>query len=173
MNSASRDRLVELDDVPQSDVGAPNPGVVSDEHFLSLVYIVSEPDPDWDGSDVNIVSSDSLGMSIAIIGFRRVYAHTFGPPNDEAIEAHPLASKGLQAYSAYRVRHSSWKRDLEARNAVHRHHRPGFLDPYQHYVFTFHDSTFECIARAYGCRTHRGTLREALVMAATDLGRED
>ncbi len=42
--------------------------------------------------------------------------------------------------------------------------------PNKHYIFTFHDSVFECISREFRCRDHRGTLREALVIAATDLG---
>ena len=167
------DQLRPLSTVPQSDVGAPLPAIVADEHDLSLAYVISEPDPDWDGSYVNILESDTAGLPIAVLDFARVYVHFLGPPNDEAIEGHPLRVRGLSAYAAYQVESSSWIAALEAMNAVHMHHRPGFLEPYNHYVFTFHDSVFECVARSFRCRTQRGSMRQALVGMAQRLGREE
>ena len=32
-------------------------------------------------------------------------------------------------------------------NAVHRHHRPEAFAQLTHFVLSFHDSTFECVAR--------------------------
>ncbi len=75
----------------------------------------------------------------------------FGPPNDEAFAGHPLASRGLQPYGAFEVLASSWIRQLERMNAVHRHHDPEDFAVYRHIVLAFHDSTFECIAEGYTC----------------------
>ncbi len=36
-------------------------------------------------------------------------------------------------------------------NAVHPYHRPAVFDAFHHYVFTFYDSTFECVAHGLEC----------------------
>jgi hypothetical protein len=44
-------------------------------------------------------------------------------------------------------------------NSVHPHHRPEACEALTHYVFAFHDSTFECVARGISVSLHRGSLR--------------
>jgi len=157
------DAVVEITDAPRPDVGAPLPLVLGDDYRLLLAYLVSEPDPNWDGSYVNVVSPDSDGMQVAVVRFRRPYAHMFGPPNDEAFHGHPLASRGLGPYAVYEVRQSSWIRQLELMNSVHPHHkREWFLANKKHLVFAFHDSTFECIADGFEVQVQRGSLLSAL-----------
>src|SRR5262249_17748356 len=73
-------------------------------------------------------------------------AHYFGPPNDEALSGHPLYRKGLRHYGVCEVKNSSWVRALERMNRVHPSHHPRMFSRYRHFVFTFHDTTFECIA---------------------------
>jgi len=156
------DRVIELPDVPQSDVGAPLPVVLSDEGHLLLAYIVSKPDPAWDGSYVTMVSPESDGLPIAIVQFRRPSSHLFGPPNDEAFSGHPLAARGLSPYAVFEVEHSSWIRKQERMNAVHRlHDRERYLANRRHYIFAFHDSTFECIAHGFEISIIRGSMRAA------------
>ena len=158
-----RDEVVCLDGVPEPDAGAPLPAVVADEGHLLLAYLVGEPDPGWDGSYVNVVSPDSEGLATALVEFRRPYAHLFGPPNDEAFAGHPLAGRGLRPYAAFEILHSSWLRRLERMNAVHPRHDPEqFLASRRHFVFAFHDSTFECIAQGYMVHQARGSMRMAV-----------
>jgi len=71
----------------------------------------------------------------------------FGSPNDEALGGHPLVRFGLKFYSVHKVENSPWISELEKRNAVHpRHNRESFLRDSVHFVFTFQDSTLECVA---------------------------
>jgi hypothetical protein len=101
------------------------------------------------------VSADDTSLSImyltaagkyAVIHFPLCSAFTFGSPNDEALSGHPLYGMGLQFYSVHRVENSSWISLLERRNSVHpSHDRQRFLEDKRHYVFTFHDSTLECV----------------------------
>ncbi len=126
------DKVVMLEDLPQPDVGAPVPALVADESRVELAFIARSAEP----------SGDEF---IAVARFVRPYAHMFGPPNDEAFEGHPLASRGLEPYGCYRVEHSSWIRRLERMNAVHPHHRAEGFANLTHYIFAFHDSTFECV----------------------------
>jgi hypothetical protein len=136
-----RDTVVELTDVPQSCIGAPMPFVVADEHILLLSYIVQQ----------NISPDTDSKCSVAIVQFLHPLMHVLGPPNDEAIQGHPLWRRGLESYAAYRVDQSSLVRRLSVMNSVHRQHNPAVFDRFHHYVFTFHDSTFECVAQSLSC----------------------
>lgn len=156
------DTVAELDDVPQSCTGAPLPMVISDEDRLILAYIVNEPDPTWDGTAPRSVSMQSEGLLIAVVEFDHAYAHLFGPPNDEAFHGHPLAKRGLKPYSAAEVLRSSWVRRLERMNSVHPYHSPELFDSYRHFVFAFHDSTFECVAEDLAVSLRRGSMKQVL-----------
>jgi hypothetical protein len=73
----------------------------------------------------------------------------FGAPNDEALGGHPLGLCGLRHYSVHEVLGSSLIRELERRNSVHPRHDPeSYLPGRRHYVFTFQDSTLECVVAA-------------------------
>jgi len=154
-----RDRVVELDETPQSAVGAPLPVVLSDEHTLLLAYIVEASTPVWDGTSVRIVGPDTFDERLALVEFSRYHSFMFGSPNDEAFAGHPLASRGLHPYAAFEVQNSSWVRQLEQMNSVHPSHRAERFQRLKHFVFAFHDSTFECIAEGYAISDHQGSLQ--------------
>jgi hypothetical protein len=127
------DRVVLFQDAPQPEVGAPVPALVADESRLELAFIARRAHPSDD-------------ESIAVGRFVRPYAHMFGAPNDEAFEGHPLAARGLEPYGVFRIENSSWIRRLERMNSVHDQHDPEAFARLRHYIFAFHDSTFECVA---------------------------
>jgi hypothetical protein len=123
---------------------------------------------DIDLRDRVVVREVDLGTEdpVVLIQFERAYAWFHGPPNDEAFQGHPLASRGLHPYGAFRIEDSSWVRRLERMNAVHEHHSPEGFTRLRHYVFAFHDSTFECVARSFVAVNVEGPLaRVALDMA--------
>jgi hypothetical protein len=128
-----RDTVVALSDLPAPEVGAPVPALIADEGRLEVAYIGRRSGPTDD-------------ESIAVATFTHPYAHMFGPPNDEAFEGHPLGDRGLEPYGCFRIDHSSWIRRLERMNAVHPHHRAEYFAGLVHFIFAFHDSTFECVA---------------------------
>src|SRR2546423_7761462 len=94
-----RDRVVELDDVPQSSVGAPMPLLLADEGRAVLAYLIEERLPIWKKSKAQMERSSSE-EKIAVVSFDGL-AHIFGPPNDEAFTGHPLASRGFSAYAVF------------------------------------------------------------------------
>jgi hypothetical protein len=57
-----------------------------------------------------------------------------------------LASRGLGYYGIFEVVGSSWVRELEEMNRVHPNHNPRRFDKLRHFIFMFHDNTFEVIA---------------------------
>ena len=162
------DRVVKLDDVPQSSVGAPLPVVVADEHRLQLAYLAQTHDPGWDGTEVRIVDASSDEPCV-LVRFTQPYAWSHGPPNDEAFEGHPLAARGLQPYTAHRIDGSSWVRRLERMNSVHEYHEPETFDRLRHYVFAFHDSTFEAVAVSFDAIRVDGPLTRVVALMAEGL----
>ncbi|MFZ5619028.1 MAG: hypothetical protein ACOZAA_17075 [Pseudomonadota bacterium] len=135
--------------VPQSSVGAPIPIVIAEEHNLAVLYYVERIESEWDGSTVHIVGPETQSETVAVASFLMPYAHKFGPPNDEAICGHPLFRLGLEPYSSFEVTNSAWINELRQRNSVHPHHKDSQFSSLRHFILTFHDSTFEVVAKSY------------------------
>lgn len=82
----------------------------------------------------------------AVVEFTGCAVSRFGYPNDEARSGIPQYRD--LSYGIYEVRDSSWVADLLR---VNRFQFPNTSDEWikrnRHFLFTFHDDTFECIAR--------------------------
>lgn len=163
-----RDKVVEWVGVPQSSVGAPIPLVLSDERKVVLAFYLQHAPEGWDRSNLRIVGSYSE-EPLAIVEFKHCYAHMFGPPNDDAFSGHPLAERGLRPYGAFEIADSSWLRRLERMNSVHPYHDPERFWKRSHYVFAFHDSTFECVANGFEVTETRGSMESTLPVMAQKL----
>ncbi len=157
------DTVIELRDLPQSSIGAPIPIVVQDEFRTTVAYYVERRDPNWDGTTVRVVGKNSTAERVAIVTFD-TDATMFGPPSDEAFSGHPLAARGLTPYGFFEILDSSWIRRLERMNSVHpSHNKARFLARYRHFVLSFHDSTFECIATGFELvGTRQGSVLDAI-----------
>jgi hypothetical protein len=131
------DRIVELTDIPRPVTGVPEPIVVADEQGVVLSY-VSDDEGSTKGTP-----------TFCLVKFHLARTHLFGAPNDETLEGHPLWDRGLGFYGVFRVDESSLVRHLARMNSVHKQHDYSTFDGLTHYIFTFHDSTFECVARSY------------------------
>jgi hypothetical protein len=125
----SLDEVLNFEGVPGHSPGAPMPQILANDVSLLLAY---ETAPG--------------GEEYAIVKFIWPRAHYFGSPNDETMRGHPLAERGLTPYGVFEVRNSSWIRALEQMNRVHPNHNASRFRVLRHFVFTFHDNTFECVA---------------------------
>jgi len=153
-----RDCVVELKDLPQSSVGAPIPHMLADENRVVVAYYIEETRSSQDWTYVPSMSPQSFDELIAVVRFTGCASHMFGPPNDEAFRGHPLAGRGLHPYGVFRIEDSSWIRKLERMNSVHPYHRPETFWKRQHLIFSFHDSTFECVCDGFDVRRMRGSI---------------
>lgn len=117
------DRVVRIP-VPEPDVEHPLPIVLSKDGALVLSYMAF------------LVRKDAH----IILTFHYAFGHRFGPPDKKGLASHPLAARGLKADGAFEVKGSTWVRD-------------SFGGKGKHYVFTFKDATFECVAEGYGSET--------------------
>ena len=91
----------------------------------------------------------SHGGGRAVVTFHNSSATHLGAPNDEALSGHRLAQHGLQAYAFQEVTNSDWIAEMEFRNRVHYGHTPSMFEGLRHFILSFHDETFECVARSF------------------------
>jgi hypothetical protein len=123
--STGEQRAVVLADWPQPATVS-EPRVLADDSALSLMYRTD-------------------GDHYAVVRFPLCTYCAFGAPNDEALSGHPLWRAGLRHYAVHEVQGSALVRELERRNSVHPNHDPARYLRRRHYVFTFQDSTLECV----------------------------
>ena len=90
-----RDSVVALAELPTPTAGAGEPTLLANEDTLRIAYYV------YGGDD-----------AVALVVFSGVEAHYFGPPHVDAVDRHPLHSRGVDIYGAFEVHDSSWIRDL-------------------------------------------------------------
>jgi hypothetical protein len=135
MSDMAPPTIIELK-APTIDPGVSCIAVVADEYALELSYAIAR------------------AGGKAFVSFTDPLIHRFGAPNDEARSGHPLFNLGLQHYAALEVLNSPWIAELARQNEVHPKHSPGLYSGYRHFVWTFHDSTFECVASDFSVRIH-------------------
>ena len=154
---AEADVVVELDVPWRFDAGAPMPVVLQREEAIVVIGWASR-------------SSGHVGENI-VLTFEGCLISRFGYPNDEALPGHPLARRGLGYYGIFEVLRSSWTAELAAQNCVvfpEADWPSG--EPLRHFVVTFHDSTFECLARDVEGRFSTESRAALLASATRQLG---
>src|SRR5262249_17286517 len=147
------------------DTGAPMPHLMASDSKALLAFLLSEPDPAWDGSYVTVKSSaDEQPEPLGLVEFDDCVAAKLGAPNDEVFDGHPLNGRGREPYAAQRVVNSRWLRELEAINSVHHCYRPESWRDWNHFIFLFHDSAVEWLAQLYKIEGHRASMRAPLCL---------
>lgn len=168
--SKNEEHAVPLDFPVQWETGAPLPHLLTNDHRAFLIFLVRTVDPNWDGTYVTIKDPASAQHeSLALVEFKRCHAAKLGAPNDEVFHGHPLAGKGLEGYTAQLVRNSRWLAEIQRINSVHTQYRPDTWNDSNHYVFWFHDSTFECIAEGFTVELHDCSMSALLAEACRRL----
>jgi hypothetical protein len=145
------------------DVGAPLPHLIRNDYKTFLTFLIHTLDPNWDGSYVTIKSpSDEFQQNLAIVEFHSCLSAKLGSPNDEVFSGHPLSGKGLESYTPQIVQNSLWIAELQAINSVHGMYNPANWTNLKHYVFWFHDTTFECIAESFTVELYEENMAQIL-----------
>jgi hypothetical protein len=144
----AKDSVVALSEIPRPEAGAPSPVVYASDGTLAVAYYTTP-----------------AGDAVSLVSFTLPYVHLFGAPNDEALDGHPLYERGLSFYAAFEVRDSSWLRSLARMNRVHMFHDAARFAAYRHFIITFHDTTFECIAEGFTTSMHKEDPAEVIRLA--------
>jgi len=122
------------------DIGFVPEAAVSGAHLFQSEYaaflVFNAMKQTQDGSRVD--------AGTGIVEITRCSVSKFGYPNDEALRGHPLYDRGLRAYGIFEVKNSSWPMQLTQQNRVVFPKTPDSKQ--RHFIVSFHDSTFECVA---------------------------
>ncbi|MBU2489115.1 MAG: hypothetical protein KKA60_06965 [Proteobacteria bacterium] len=143
--SASRDEpyAISCQFPVQWDIGAPLPILMCNDNKTFLTFYIDEPCPDWYGTYVTSVDPASPEpASLCLVTFNGCLSSKLGTPNDEGQGGHALAGKGLEGYTAQIVVNSPWLAEVAKAENFR-------CESLNHYVFWFHDSTFECLAESF------------------------
>ncbi len=147
----------------QWDSGAPRPYLLQNDYKTFLLFLLADTQPRRDGSFVEVADpGDTSPANTAIVEFRGCVCSKMGTPNDEVYEGHPLHGKGFVGYRPLQVVNSAWIKELEVINSVHWHYTPERWKTLAHYIFGFHDCTFECVAQSFAVEKMATTTAAAL-----------
>lgn len=148
------------------DTGAPMPHVISSGYKTYLIYYVNEPDPNWDGTYVNVINpSSEETVLMALVQFTSCYSYRFGGANEDVLHGHALWGKGLEHYKAHIVANSLWIKEEMRVNRVHEYFNEDRWMKKKHYLLTFHDELFECIAEGFNIEVYRDTFSNIINLA--------
>ena len=148
------------------DSGAPIPHVISNGYKTYLLFYIGTHNPEWNENSHSIKTLDTQTEDyVALIQFEWCYSIKFGGVNDEVIDNHPLYEHGLEAYEMHEVKNSSWINEQMKINSVHSNFNQELWDARKHYIFTFHDDVFECIANDYTVSIFRGSINNVMPIA--------
>lgn len=137
------------------------PQVFSNGNRTYLIYLIAEPDPNWDGTYVKVISNTSETVyPLALVEFIKPNTHKFGTVNDEAASGHPLYEKGLEFYSAHIIENSKWIEELKTIHKVHPYFSESHWSNRKHFLLFFHDEMFEIVAEGFRIETHHTTFLE-------------
>ena len=125
-------KLIELDIPLAIDPGATMPEIAADEHNLSVSFYLL--DGEHEKGKLN---------------FFHVLQFTFGYPNEEAINGHRYYKDGLMPFMFVEILNSEIIAGITQTNRIHPFHKDEMFAKYKHYVFPFHDTTLEVIAKSY------------------------
>lgn len=148
------------------DVGAPCPHVISNGYKTYLIYYIGTGNSNWNETEVDVKIIDSKSDDfVALVSFNWCYSFRFGGINDEVLNGHPLYEHGLEAYEMHLIENSSWIKDQQKINSVHTNFSQKRWNQRKHYIFTFHDDIFECIANDYKIQVFKGSLKDIALLA--------
>jgi hypothetical protein len=138
--------LKEIETLLFMETGAPVPMVLSDEHTTCLLYYYRKPVENTADFEIPKERDAQEDRGIAVITFGQSMIYKFGYPNDEVLLAHSYYSLGLESYQLFEVIGSEWIQEIKEMNKAHPLNDPLLFSRCRHFIITFKDSTFECIA---------------------------
>src|ERR1700761_453998 len=130
--SQQEDQVVLLDSAPRPAADAADPFIVASDCRVILTYPIAESDFERFGP------FDPDDDPFCAVLFSDTVFHRLGPPGDTDLAIHPLAAQGLRGYAVHEVVNSSLCAEIAA--------VPAIAPAKRHFVITFLESTFECVA---------------------------
>jgi hypothetical protein len=129
------------------------PHVFANEGLVFLIFLVAHSP---------MTPTEPVSLTYAVVEFLRPVSHRSGSPAEDEQFRHYLCGKGQEIYRAQTVENSPWLREMIDMWKVNSEHDTSNQEYYRqhikHYIFWFHDSTFECLARDYEIHTYHDAI---------------
>ncbi|MDB5131023.1 MAG: hypothetical protein JWR02_772 [Mucilaginibacter sp.] len=135
-------KLVEIKGLFNIDWGAPCPLLLSTDNELRVIFYGA----DNRSPELRIQSSDRF---IIELKFNYSSYHSISPPNDEALNGHPYYDLGLRWCAFYELLGSELIESLGKMSRFHPYYNPYAYKDAHHYIITFKEKVFECVADSF------------------------
>ena len=158
-------KLTEIKNLFEMDSGAPLPTILSNDNELFIAFYV-------DRESLSTIPQERDAIcdtGVIVLKFKRCLKYTFGLPGDETIQGHPYSKLGMESYSFYELTNSDLVQSLQNIEKVHPEYNPEKWKTYKHYILTFHDNMFECIAQGFEIREKNTSLYNQVTVMLNEL----
>lgn len=153
--------LIEIKGLFEMDFGSPSPTILSNDNNLFIAFYADKQSSLAIPHERNTI----YDTGIFALKFKFFLKYTFGMPGDETMHGHPYSKLGMEPYSFYELRNSDFIKSLQDIAKIHPYYDPEKWKLYKHFILTFHDNMFECIAQGFEIREENTSLyNQATVM---------
>lgn len=146
--------LTEIKGLFEMDLGSPSPTILSNDNELFIAFYADRESSSTIPQERNTV----FDTGIVALKFKTYLKYTFGLPGAETIQGHPYSKLGMKSYSFYELKNSDFIKSLETIEKIHPYYDSTKWEKYKHYILTFHDNMFECIAQDFEIREENTSL---------------
>ncbi|MGE8430272.1 MAG: hypothetical protein ACN6O7_20500 [Sphingobacterium sp.] len=147
--------LIEIKDLFAIDYGAPSPTILSNDNELFIAFYAQNSNMyALQPTESNI----NYEQGIIALKFKMCIKYTFGMPGNETLHGHPYGKLGMESCSFYELRDSDFIKSQQEIEKVHSYYNEERWKTYKHYILTFHDNMFECIAQDFEIRHENRSL---------------
>lgn len=161
--------LIEIKGLFEMDAGAPSPIILSNDNELLVSFYGNK---DSDISELHRRNT-VYDAGIFILKFKSFLKYSFGLPSNETIQGHPYFKLGLSVYSFYELKNSDLIRFLQNIERTHPYYNPEKWKEYKHYILTFHDNMFECVAEGFEVSEENTSIYHQVGIMLNELSQKD
>lgn len=158
-------RLVEIKGLFEMDYGSPSPTIISNDSELFIAFYADKKGEASEPKERNLI----YDTGIFALKFKVYLKYSFGLPGNETIQNHPYSKLGLKSFSFYELKDSNLIKELQNIEKVHPYYDPEQWKLYKHYILTFHDNMFECIALDFEIREENISIYNQATTMLTEL----
>lgn len=131
-------KLHEIKGLFNMDSGAPSPIITSNDNEFCVCFYID--------------NGDDNNLDICILKFPHYLIYIFGMPSNETLHGHFYNKLGIESYAFYELIDSDLIKQLKDMDKCHPYYHSEKWKEYHHYIITFHDNMFECVAKSYSIK---------------------
>lgn len=146
--------LIEIKGLFEMDYGSPSPTILSNDNELFIAFYAGKKSSSTIPQERNTV----YDTGVFALKFKVYLKYMFGLPGEETIRGHPYSKLGMKSYSFYELKNSDLIKSLQDIEKAHPKYNADKWKMYKHFILTFHDNMFECVAQDFEIREENTSL---------------